>query len=58
MGDLSVQHTHRNNSGNGEERMGSERLKQFLTNEPCVGESNSVRESEADIRIEDPSHFC
>lgn len=44
-------HTHRNNSGNGEERIVSERLKQCLTDEQCVGESNLVIENEGENRI-------
>ena len=44
-------HTLRNNSGNVEERMGSERFKPCLTDEQCVGESNSLIESEGENRI-------
>lgn len=50
-------HTARKNSGNGEEMMGLERLKQCLTEVWCLGESNSVREREGENRILDSSHF-
>lgn len=39
------------NSGNGEEMIGLERLKQCLTEVWCLGESNSVREIEGENRI-------
>lgn len=44
-------YTLRNNSGDVEERMGSERYKPCLTDEQQVGESNSLIESEGENRI-------
>ena len=64
MGAESIQRTHTHTHTHTEivvemekKRWVSERLKRFLTNEWCVGESNSVRESEADNRIDALSHF-
>lgn len=42
---------HRSNSGNKEESMGLERLKECLTEEWCTGQSNEATESEGENRI-------